>query len=67
MRRRLNRWSFRQFQTFLEYKVKATGYPVKSVNPRYTSQICLRCGKKATCRGNLFIWKHCGFTIDRHS
>ncbi|MFX1295347.1 MAG: IS200/IS605 family accessory protein TnpB-related protein [Promethearchaeota archaeon] len=28
MRRRLNRWNFRQFQTYVEYKVKATGHPV---------------------------------------
>ncbi|MHA1428129.1 MAG: IS200/IS605 family accessory protein TnpB-related protein, partial [Candidatus Helarchaeota archaeon] len=41
LRRRLNRWNFRQFQTFLEYKVKAAGYPVKYINPRFTSQICL--------------------------
>ena len=38
IRRRLNRWNFRQFQIYLEYKVKATGHPVKYVNPRYTSQ-----------------------------
>ncbi|MFX1296565.1 MAG: zinc ribbon domain-containing protein [Promethearchaeota archaeon] len=67
IRRRLNRWNFRQFQTFLEYKVKATGHPVKYVNLRYTSQICLHCEKKTKCRRNLFICKHCGFTIDRHS
>ncbi|MFX1293487.1 MAG: zinc ribbon domain-containing protein [Promethearchaeota archaeon] len=66
MRRRLNRWNFRQFQTFLEYKVKATGHPVKSVNPRYTSHVCLKCGKRTNCRGHTFTCKHCGFSIDRH-
>jgi putative transposase len=66
LRRRLNRWNFRQFQTFLEYKVKATGYPVKYINPRYTSQICLKCGKRTKCRGHTFTCKHCGFSIDRH-
>jgi IS605 OrfB family transposase len=66
MRRRLNRWNFRQFQTFLEYKIKATGYPVKYINPRYTSQICLHCGKRTKCWGHPFTCKHCGFTIGRH-
>ncbi len=66
MRRRLNRWNFRQFHTFLEYKVKATGYPVKYINPRYTSQICLHCGKRTKCWGHTFTCKHCGFTIGRH-
>ncbi len=66
MRRRLNRWNFRQFHTFLEYKVKAMGYPVKYVNPRHTSQICLQCGKRTKCWGSTFTCKHCGFSIDRH-
>ncbi|NVM54470.1 MAG: IS200/IS605 family element transposase accessory protein TnpB [Candidatus Helarchaeota archaeon] len=66
MRRRLNRWNFRQFQTYLEYKVNATGHPVQYINPRYTSQRCLRCGKRTKCRGKVFTCKHCGFTIDRH-
>ncbi|NVM27360.1 MAG: IS200/IS605 family element transposase accessory protein TnpB [Candidatus Helarchaeota archaeon] len=66
MRRRLNRWNFRQFQIYLEYKVKATGHPVKHINPRYTSQKCLQCGKRTKCWGKIFTCKHCGFTIDRH-
>ena len=66
MRRRLNRWNFRQFQTYLEYKVKATGHPVKYVNPRYTSQNCLQCGKRTKCWGKMFTCKHCGFTMERH-
>jgi|GEM_PF-847122 len=66
LRRRLNRWNFRQFQTYLEYKVKATGHPVAYVNPRYTSQKCVRCGKRTKCRGKVFTCKHCGFTMDRH-
>jgi len=66
LRRRLNRWNFRQFQTFLEYKVTATGHPVHYINPRYTSQICLKCGRRSKCWGQTFTCKHCGFTIDRH-
>ncbi|NVM54573.1 MAG: IS200/IS605 family element transposase accessory protein TnpB, partial [Candidatus Helarchaeota archaeon] len=66
IRRRLNRWNFRQFQTFLEYKVKAMGHPVQYVNPRYTSQICLKCGRRSKCQGQTFTCKHCGFSIDRH-
>ena len=66
MRRRLNRWNFRQFQTYLEYKVNATGHLVQHINPRYTSQKCVRCGKRTKCRGKVFTCKHCGFTMDRH-
>jgi putative transposase len=66
IRRRLNRWNFRQFQTYLQYKVKATGHPVQHVNPRYTSQICLQCGRRTKCWGHTFTCKHCGFRINRH-
>ncbi len=66
IRRRLNRWNFRQFQTYLEYKVKVMGYPVKYINSRYTSQICLKCGKRTNCREPIFTCKHCGFSIGRH-
>jgi IS605 OrfB family transposase len=44
--RKLGNWSFRQFGVFLEYKADALGKRVLPVNPRYTSQMCSRCGHR---------------------
>jgi putative transposase len=66
MRRRLNRWNFRQFQTYLEYKVNSTGHPVEYINPRNTSKKCLKCGKLTKSKGHRFTCKHCGFSMNRH-
>lgn len=44
MRIRLHRWSFRQFQTFVQYKAEAKGISIMYVNPAYSSQICSNCG-----------------------
>ncbi|MFX0099454.1 MAG: zinc ribbon domain-containing protein [Candidatus Hodarchaeota archaeon] len=66
LRRRLNRWNFRQFQDYVEYKTNSTGHLVERVNPRNTSQKCLKCGKKTKCNRQVFKCKHCGFTMNRH-
>jgi putative transposase len=65
MRRRLNRWNFKQFQTYLHYKATSTGHLVEYEDPRDTSRTCLKCGKKTTCKTQIFTCKHCGYTIDR--
>lgn len=66
MRRRLNRWNFRQFQTYLEYKTNGAGHLVSYQNPRYTSINCLKCGKTTKCNTHEFVCRHCGFKINRH-
>ena len=65
MRRRLNRWNFRQFQQYLDYKATSTGHLVEYENPRNTSKKCLECGNLTNCKTQTFVCKHCGFTIDR--
>jgi putative transposase len=44
LRTRLHRWSFRQLQTFIQYKAETQGLSVLYVNPSYTSQECSLCG-----------------------
>jgi len=65
MRRRLNRWNFKQFQQYLEYKATSTGHLVEYENPRNTSKKCLKCGKLTPCKTQTYVCKHCGFTINR--
>ena len=66
-RGRFHRWSFAQLQGFLRYKAAAAGQHVVTVDPRYTSQTCLRCGHVA--RGNrrtqsLFVCQVCHFSLN---
>lgn len=66
-RGRFHRWSFAQLQDFLRYKATAAGQQVVTVDPRYTSQTCLRCGHVA--RGNrrtqsLFVCQVCHFSLN---
>jgi putative transposase len=44
LKRRLNSWSFRKLQTFVEYKALWEGVKVVKVNPRNTSRVCAVCG-----------------------
>ena len=40
----VERWSFDQLRTFIEYKAKQAGVPVVAVDPRNTSRTCPCCG-----------------------
>jgi putative transposase len=69
LKRRLNSWSFRKLQSFIEYKAKWEGVKIIYVNPRGTSQTCPICGwhKKAKeSNGQLFECLQCGWMMDRH-
>lgn len=62
-----HRWSFAQLQGFLAYKAAAAGSRIVMVDPRHTSQTCLRCGYVA--RGNrrtqsVFACQRCHFTLN---
>ncbi|NOQ38425.1 IS200/IS605 family element transposase accessory protein TnpB [archaeon] len=62
--RQLGNWSFRQFETFLEYKSEALGKKIMRVNPRYTSQKCSNCHKihKSNRNGSWYSC-NCGFQL----
>jgi putative transposase len=44
LKRRLNSWSFRKLQSFIEYKALWEGVKVVKVDPRNTSRVCAVCG-----------------------
>lgn len=45
-RRKLNSWSFYELQRQIQYKARWEGIPVKFVDPRRTSKLCPKCGKR---------------------
>lgn len=63
--RKLSNWSFYQLEQFIRYKAEALGKRVVSVDPRYSSQKCSKCGH--TYRGNRdgssYRCRNCGFQI----
>jgi IS605 OrfB family transposase len=60
MRTRLHRWSWRQLQTFIEYKAAAAGIGVWYVDPAYTSQTCSVCGGIGRRTRHRFSCTTCG-------
>ena len=54
MRSRLHRWSWYEFQQFVEYKAQAEGVAVVYVNPAYTSQTCSTCDCLGSRHKHLF-------------
>jgi putative transposase len=62
--RRLNSWSFRKLQKFIEYKALWQGSLVFYVNPRGTSSTCPICGRRSDPNGRLFECE-CGFKLNR--
>lgn len=45
-RRKLNSWSFYELQRQIQYKAVWEGIPVKFIDPRRTSKLCPKCGKR---------------------
>ena len=60
VRSRLHRWSFRQLQTFIEYKAQEEGIQVKYINPKYTSKTCYNCGAIGNRKQHKFSCRKCG-------
>ncbi len=63
--KKLNNWSFYQLEQFLRYKAEAFGKSVITIDPRYTSQKCSKCGHiyKGNRKDNSFHCVKCGFQI----
>ena len=63
--KKLNGWSWKQFETYLIYKAEALGKQVLKVDPRYTSQKCSKCGNihKQNRNKNNFKCCSCGFEL----
>ena len=65
-RGRLHSWSFFRLLGFARYKAALAGVAVATVDPRYTSQKCSRCGHREKAnrrsRGD-FRCKCCGFSL----
>jgi len=64
--RKLGNWSFRQFAEFLKYKAEGLGKGILSVNPKYTSQMCSRCGhrEKSNRKNSNFKCRRCLFELN---
>lgn len=56
----INNWSFYQLQSFVQYKAERRGINVVRVSPRYTSQLCHKCGKLGVRSSGSFSCLHCG-------
>jgi putative transposase len=64
-RRSLHSWSFDQLKSFVLYKAKRAGVPVKLVDPRNTSRTCPKCGcvdKRNRKSQAEFVCMACGHT-----
>jgi IS605 OrfB family transposase len=66
-RRQLNKWPYRKLFSFLLHLAQQQAIPVISVNPRYTSQICSRCGKtskQSRVSRDVYHCIHCGYEVN---
>jgi IS605 OrfB family transposase len=69
-RRSLHSWSFDQLKSFVLYKAKRAGVPVKLVDPRNTSRTCARCGtvdKRSRKSQAEFLCTACGYSDNADS
>jgi len=63
--RRLNSWSFRKIQNFIEYKALWNGFRVSYLDAKLTSTLCPRCGLKLEPNGHRILKCKCGLELDR--
>lgn len=64
--RMLHSWAFGQLIRFIEYKAARAGIPVVRVDPRKTSQTCLKCGHAEPgnrSRRAIFKCQNCGYEL----
>lgn len=63
MRWQMGNWAFFQLQSFVVYKAKRAGVPVRFIDPRNTSRTCHACGhcEKANRKSQArFVCRSCG-------
>lgn len=60
-RNTLHQWVFKRLQQAIEYKANWEGIPVVYIDPRYSSQICSKCGELNKRIKHTYKCKHCGF------
>ena len=63
---KLGNWSYGQLSTFIKYKAESLGKTVVEVNPKYTSQMCSKCGytSKSNRRGLTFTCQECRYELN---
>jgi IS605 OrfB family transposase len=61
----LHTWSFYRLANFIEYKSNILGIKVEFVNPKYTSQICPKCGERNHADDRNYVCKKCGYHSHR--
>jgi len=61
LRRRLSLWQHGAIRQATINKAQEYGLLVASVNPRYTSKNCSRCGLRGVRRRHAFVCPHCGY------
>lgn len=61
VRRRLSLWQHGAIRTAVKNKAQEAGLPVVEVDPRFTSQICSRCGLRGSRKRHRFSCSACGF------
>jgi putative transposase len=63
--RKLNNWGFYQLEQFIRYKAETLGKRAISVDPRFSSQKCSKCGHtyKGNRDGSSYRCRSCGFQI----
>ena len=63
--KKLGNWSFKQFETYLQYNLEYLGKLLIKVNPKHTSQMCSKCSyiEKANRNGSIFKCKKCGYEL----
>lgn len=66
LNRRLQSWSFRKLQKYIEYKALLSGIPIVYVKPKNTSRTCHRCGFTVDeVKGREFRCPRCGLRYNR--
>jgi len=64
MNRWLNKWSFYQLQSFIEYKANREGIGFQKVKAYLTSQVCSKCEQIGTRSKGFFHCQHCSFSLN---